>query len=215
MRVQSGDENADRRFTLGSRDRRRDGSRRRRLPMLQRQPVNKILGDIQSRRFAAANCAVERPLRLPFQTRREPPGRALSADAMRGHEREFVAGSVAKVGERERQVARVSSETGLERGHEFDSGRRAGQSHAKVAQYGELPFADDPFGHFGHHAQHARDFAVVVGERRIGKGMIGLFGEPRPREIEQQRFVPSGHAGREYVVDARSDVGPDLRPHPI
>ena len=42
--------------------------------------------------------------------------------------------------------------------------------------------------------------------------MIGLFRKSAALEEQQQPFVPGRLAGREHVLDARTDVRPDFRP---
>ncbi len=43
--------------------------------------------------------------------------------------------------------------------------------------------------------------------------MVGLLGVAAALEEQQQRLVPGRHAGAHHGLDARADVGPDLRPH--
>ena len=43
--------------------------------------------------------------------------------------------------------------------------------------------------------------------------MVGLLGVAAALEEQQQRLVPGRLAGAHHGVDARADVGPDLRPH--
>ena len=62
-------------------------------------------------------------------------------------------------------------------------------------------------------AQHAGVRTRVVGERRVGEGVIGLLGEPATLQVQQQGFVPGRLAGGENMLDARPDIRPDFLPN--
>ena len=76
----------------------------------------------------------------------------------------------------------------------------------------ELAFADHAIGDLGHDAQHAFGRPVVVGQRRVGEGVIGLFREAAALEIQKQRLVPGRLPGRQHMGNPGADIRPDLRP---
>lgn len=73
--------------------------------------------------------------------------------------------------------------------------------------------SDDLLGVFGDHAEHARDRALVVGERAVGEGVVGLLHVAAALQEQLQRLVPGGLARAQHVLDARTGVLPDLGPH--
>ncbi len=117
-----------------------------------------------------------------------------------------------QIGERERQVPEVGAEAALDRGQHLGAGVGAGELGGELAQRGEPALADHPLGLLGDDAQHARDPAVVVGQRAVGEGVVGLLGVAAAFQEQEQRLVPGRLAGVEDRLDARADVLPDLRP---
>ena len=121
-------------------------------------------------------------------------------------------GLVAQVGQDEREVARFGIEGGLKRAHRIGAGRRGGQPRTEIPQHRELPFADDPFGHLGDHAQHSGCHAVLACQRRVGEGVVGLLRETASLEVKQQRLVPRCPTRLEDMPNPWTDVRPNLRP---
>ncbi len=131
--------------------------------------------------------------------RRAPPGRRGQGDAVRGQiaqahraalvlhhaERPRLAGYVRAGGcargvlihrdERKREVGGVAAEHAHRLAAHVGGGGSATEGHGEVAQRAQAPFADAAVGLLGHHAQHPRDGAGVVGKRAVGKGVVGLF----------------------------------------
>ncbi len=118
-----------------------------------------------------------------------------------------------EVGERERKLAGVLTERasqGLP--HAVDRLVR-GQAGAEFAQQREPARPDDAVGFLGHHAEHAGNPAVVLVQRAVREGVVGLFREAAALEEQPQPFIPGGLAGGQDVLDPGTDVRPDLCPH--
>ncbi len=115
--------------------------------------------------------------------------------------------------ERERQVRGSAGERALERfPHVLDRLAR-GEMGGEVAKQRQPALADQPVGLLRDHAEHAADPAVIVVERAVGEGVVGLLGKAAALEEQQEAFIPGGLPRREHVLDAGADVGPDLGPH--
>ena len=95
----------------------------------------------------------------------------------------------------------------------LDRFRRRIGARRQIAQQAQLALADHALGDFGDDAQHAGDAAVVVVDRAVGKGVVGLLGKAAALEEQQQALIPGGLAALEHLLDARADVRPDLLPH--
>ncbi|MFE7962601.1 hypothetical protein ACFU0X_06060 [Streptomyces cellulosae] len=132
-------------------------------------------------------------------------------DAGRAGEAGVVA--VEEVGEGEGQVPRVAGELPVGEGQHLLLGADHAGVGAEVAQGGHAPPADHPLGVLADDAQHADDVAVVVAQRAVGEGVVGLLGVTGPLQEEEQPLVPGGAARGEHGVDTGADVAPDLRPH--
>ncbi len=98
--------------------------------------------------------------------------------------------SVGEVDQRKRHIAKPRRQAGFQSLHHFGARRCGGECGADVAQHAQLTFANDPLGDLSNNTQHAGRGAFVIGERGIGKSMIGLFCEPTAFQIQQQGFVP-------------------------
>ena len=93
----------------------------------------------------------------------------------------------------------------------FDA-RRADSLRREIAQNAQPPLADHSLGDFGDDTEHASDPALIVVDRAVGEGVVGLLGEAAAREIEEECLVPGCPAVLEHLSDAGTDVGPDLLP---
>ena len=89
----------------------------------------------------------------------------------------------------------------------------AGHFRGQLAQAGDAPLTDHRSVSSVTTHSMPDHLAAVVGQRRIGKGVIGLFGIAAAFQEQQQAFVPGRLAGLQHLVDARTDVGPDFLPH--
>ena len=121
--------------------------------------------------------------------------------------------SIGEKDHRERHIARTAGKAGLQPFHDLGARGCGGQRGADIAQHAQLTFADHPLGDLGHNAQHAGGRTRVVGERRVGEGVIGFLGEPAALQVQQQGFVPGRLACGENMLDTRPDIGPNLRPY--
>jgi hypothetical protein len=120
---------------------------------------------------------------------------------------------VEQVGQRERQVAEVPGQLRRSDAEDQLLGRQHARVGPEVAQCRQPPLADHPLGVFADHAQHADHVARVVSQRTVGEGVVALLGVAGPLHEQQQCGVPGGHSRREYPLDPRTDVVPDLRPY--
>ena len=99
------------------------------------------------------------------------------------------------------------------RGEHPCAGVFAGDLRGKLAQAGQATFADNAIGFFGDDAEHADDCTLVIGQRRIGKGVIGFLGITATLQKQKQTFIPSRLAALEHTLDARANVWPDFLPY--
>ena len=120
---------------------------------------------------------------------------------------------VEQVGQGERQVLAVQVQLPPGELERLLLGAHHARVGAQVAQGRHPALADDPFGVLADHAEHADHGAVVVAQRAVGEGVVGLLRVAGALEEQQQRLVPGRLAGGEHAVDARADVVPDLLPH--
>ena len=112
----------------------------------------------------------------------------------------------------ERNVGRIAREHVARALAAFLDALDAGDVRGEIAQRAQAPLADDALGVLGDDAEHAGDAALVVVDRAVRERVVRLLGEAAALEEEQQRLVPGRLAVREHVLDARTDVGPDLGP---
>jgi hypothetical protein len=115
--------------------------------------------------------------------------------------------------EREREVLSVLRERPAEGRAQFPLGVRGRDFCRHLAKQGETPLADHPLGLLGHDTQMPANSAVIVRKRAVGKRVIGLLGISVPLEEQQQRFIPCGRATLQDLLDPRTDLRPNLRPH--
>ena len=104
-------------------------------------------------------------------------------------------------------------------GEEFALGERLG--HAALERLVQLAQPRLALAHraLGEHllgrlrarAEHSRDFAAFVADRRVGEGEPGLLVVAFAVHEERQIFAVGRVPGHRRV-DQRTDVGPDLRP---
>ncbi len=87
-----------------------------------------------------------------------------------------------------------------------------GEVRGQLAQEGETALADHPVGVLGYHAEHAADLAVVVRNRAVGEGVVGLLRVSAPLQEEEETLVPGGLPGADHLLDPGADLGPDLGP---
>ena len=118
---------------------------------------------------------------------------------------------VKDVGEREWQVLR-SGQRILDRGVELGFCNRRRDRDRDVTQQAHPPLAQHALGLFRHDAQVAGDRAAVVRDGAIRERVVGLFLIARALEEQLELVVPGRAPGPQHAVDARPDVGPDLRP---
>ena len=145
----------------------------------------------------------ERHLRRPQCRRQQPVTRSERCPLLR---------FMQYVDTKKRHVERVVAED-VDQGNARFLGRSdAGRMGGEVAQRSQAPLAHDFVGDFGDDTQHAGDAAVVVINRAVGEGVIGLFSEPAALEKQQQCLIPGGLPLRQHLFDARADVRPYFLP---
>ena len=76
----------------------------------------------------------------------------------------------------------------------------------------QAPLVKHPLGLFHHDAEEARHRPVVVKQRAIGEGVVGLFRKSTALQQQQHAFAVVRLAGFQNLLDQRPDVGPDLPP---
>jgi len=104
---------------------------------------------------------------------------------------------VEEIHHRERQVARVGRDAQFDAGDNVLFGVGGGQPRRQRPQRRQTPFADDPLGLLGDHAEVAGDVSLVVGERAVREGVIGLLGIAAP--FEEYSISPSSQVASPVV----------------
>ncbi len=120
--------------------------------------------------------------------------------------------AVAQVNNAERQIARVARQRQGDRVANILFGPHCRQLASQIAQRRQTTLPQHAVGFLGDDAEHAPDGAVIGGERAVGEGVIGFLGVAAALQQQHQALVPGRRAGVQNVVDARTDIGPDLRP---
>ena len=96
--------------------------------------------------------------------------------------------------------------------HCHEAGRPFEQFGEAAALGGDPALGLDPAGRLLNRAEHARDRAVVVADRRVGEGEPGALVVAAPVHGERQ-VLEEGRPSVERRIDQGRQVGPDLRPY--
>ena len=119
---------------------------------------------------------------------------------------------VEQVSQREWHVLEIGSELTFHRGEHLRLRPLSANFRREIAQAGEAPFADNAFGLLCDDTQHTDHLAPVVGQGRVGKGMVSFLGIAAALEKEQKALIPRRVAAPQHALDPWTDVGPNLLP---
>src|SRR5580704_4672100 len=96
-----------------------------------------------------------------------------------------------EVDQAERKIVEVSADAAANRGEQLIQLTRVGDLRGSLTQYGQPAFGDISIGIFDDDAEQAADVAVVVRQRAVGEGMIGLFGEAGALQQQEEILIVS------------------------
>ncbi len=155
-----------------------------------------------------------RPTRTPVERQAIGDGRMVGGGAGGGDPRQhLLAGLVAPIERGEHDVAAVVADAGQGAGTGVAPGAGVDRGGGDPAQQGQLAFGNHPAGIVGIGADDPARRAVIVGDRAVGEGVVGLLGIAVALHDQELLLdigaLDAAHGGGQH----RTDLGPDLAPH--
>src|SRR5262249_16514934 len=117
-----------------------------------------------------------------------------------------------KISQGERQVFGVGLKSAADRREHIDFSHRSSEFLSEVTQSDDLAFANDSFSFFRDYTEMAVNSVVIARQRTVGEGVISLLGIAAAFKKKHEGFVPRGHTGFKYSLNARTDLGPYFGP---